>query len=103
MKVVHVVRQFHPSIGGMEDVVFNIAMQLHLQAGVDADVVTLNRVFTKSDVLLPASDKYRHVSIRRIGYLGSSRYPLAPGVLRMLCTADVVHVHGIDFFMISWL
>ncbi|HHW4680680.1 MAG TPA: glycosyltransferase family 4 protein [Xylella taiwanensis] len=98
MKVVHVVRQFHPSIGGMEDVVFNIAMQLHLQAGVDADVVTLNRVFTKSDVLLPASDKYRHVSIRRIGYLGSSRYPLAPGVLRILCTADVVHVHGIDFF-----
>ncbi|HHW4678110.1 MAG TPA: glycosyltransferase family 4 protein [Xylella sp.] len=98
MKVVHVVRQFHPSIGGMEDVVSNIAMQLHLQSGVDTDVVTLNRVFTNSDVLLPASDQYRDVSIRRIGYFGSSRYPLAPGVLRMLRTADVVHVHGIDFF-----
>ncbi|ALR01421.1 glycosyltransferase family 4 protein [Xylella fastidiosa] len=98
MKVVHVVRQFHPSIGGMEDVVFNIAMQLHLHAGIDVDVVTLNRVFTQSDVLLPCTDKYQGVSIQRIGYRGSSRYPLAPWVLRMLDKADVIHVHGIDFF-----
>ena len=45
MKVVHVVRQFHPSIGGMEEVVLNIARR-HLQASDDrVEVVTLNRLF----------------------------------------------------------
>jgi alpha-1,3-mannosyltransferase len=56
VKVVHVVRQFSPSVGGLEDT-----------------VLSLTRA-------------------------GSSRYPLAPAVLRHLKGADVVHVHAIDFF-----
>ena len=36
--------------------------------------------------------------VRRLGWRGSSRYPIAPAVLRHLRDADLVHVHGIDFF-----
>lgn len=98
MKVVHVVRQFHPSVGGMEEVVLNIARR-HQRQGVDqVQVVTLDRVFTRAHERLAALDEHQGVPIRRLPYRGSSRYPLAPSVLGALRDADLVHVHGIDFF-----
>lgn len=98
MKVVHVVRQFHPSVGGMEEVVLNIARR-HLQRGRDqVEVVSLDRVFTDPQRRLATKDTYQDVPIVRLGYRGSSRYPLAPAVLAAIRGADVLHVHGIDFF-----
>jgi len=97
MKVVHVVRQFHPSVGGLEDVVLNVARH-HARLGGEVEVLTLDRLFTARDERLPARDEYLGLPIRRIGYRGSSRYPLAPSVLAGLASADLVHVHGIDFF-----
>lgn len=97
MKVVHVVRQFHPSIGGMEEVVLNVARQ-HRASDVEAEVVTLDRVFTDPATRLAREDEYEGLPIRRIAYRGSSRYPLAPSVLAALRSADLLHVHGIDFF-----
>ncbi|MBO9716026.1 MAG: glycosyltransferase family 4 protein [Pseudoxanthomonas sp.] len=98
MKVVHVVRQFHPSVGGMEEVVLNIARR-QLEASDDtAEVVTLDRVFHERGARLPARDRYRGVPVRRLPYHGGTRYPLCPQVLGSLDDADVVHVHGIDFF-----
>jgi alpha-1,3-mannosyltransferase len=38
------------------------------------------------------------IEVVRIPYRGSHRYPIAPAVLRYIRTADIVHVHGIDFF-----
>jgi len=97
MKVVHVVRQFHPSVGGMEEVVLNIARR-HLAAGGEAEVVTLDRVFHDGTQRLPAHEQHQGVPVRRLPYTGSTRYPLCPQVLGALRGADVVHVHGIDFF-----
>ena len=98
MKVVHVVRQFHPSVGGMEEVVLNIARR-HLQQGRDqVEVVTLDRVFTRPQERLAQRDVHQGVPIVRVPFRGSSRYPLAPQVLAALRGADLVHVHGIDFF-----
>ena len=97
MKVVHVVRQFHPSVGGMEEVVLNIARR-HLAAGGEVEVVTLNRVFHDSAQRLRTHEQYQGVPVRRLSYTGSTRYPLCPQVLGALHGADVVHVHGIDFF-----
>ncbi|HEY0335294.1 MAG TPA: glycosyltransferase family 4 protein [Stenotrophomonas sp.] len=97
MKVLHVVRQFHPSVGGMEEVVLNVARH-HARIGGQVEIVTLDRVFTAPQVRLPVHDEIDGVPIRRIGYRGSSRYPLAPGVLSVLGDADLVHLHGIDFF-----
>lgn len=98
MKVVHVVRQFHPSVGGMEEVVLNIARR-HLQAGRDqVEVLTLDRVFREDGKRLDAQEVHEGVPVRRLSYAGSTRYPLCPQVLGALNGADVVHVHGIDFF-----
>jgi alpha-1,3-mannosyltransferase len=98
MKVVHVVRQFHPSIGGMEEVVLNIARQHRAVVGDDVRVVTLDRLFTAPATTLARDAYYEDLPITRIPYRGSTRYPLAPSVLATLASADLVHVHGIDFF-----
>lgn len=98
MKVVHVVRQFHPSIGGMEEVVLNIARQHRAVADDDVRVVTLDRLFTAPATTLAREAHYEDLPVTRIPYRGSTRYPLAPSVLATLGAADLVHVHGIDFF-----
>ncbi|MDB5714323.1 MAG: hypothetical protein JWO15_1720 [Sphingomonadales bacterium] len=92
----HIVRQFHPVIGGLEDAVANLAVELARQ-GIDGSIVTLNRAFGDPATVLPRSANHRGISITRIPYRGSSRYPIAPSVLQQLDGADIVHVHGIDF------
>jgi alpha-1,3-mannosyltransferase len=95
--VVHVVRQFAPSVGGLEDAVLNLAHQQR-RRGLKPRVVTLDRVFTKRDVRLPSQDVVEGLPVVRLPWRGSSRYPLAPAVLSAVRHADLVHVHGIDFF-----
>ncbi|MCK0507731.1 glycosyltransferase family 4 protein [Aromatoleum anaerobium] len=97
MRIAHVVRQYHPSVGGMEDVVRNIARH-QLASGFRPVIVTLDRLFRDREQPLPAQDEVDRVPVRRLSYAGSSRYPLCPQVLRLLGDADVVHVHGVDFF-----
>jgi alpha-1,3-mannosyltransferase len=98
MKIVHVVRQFYPSVGGIEEVVANIARR-HLAEGVDeVEVITLDRLFHGDGARLSHRDVHDGVPVRRLPYAGSSRYPLSPRVLGAVRDADVVHVHGIDFF-----
>jgi alpha-1,3-mannosyltransferase len=98
MKIVHVVRQFHPSVGGIEEVVTNIARR-HLAEGADeVEVLTLDRLFHGDGERLPQRDAHDGVPVRRLPYAGSSRYPLCPRVLGAVRGADVLHVHGIDFF-----
>lgn len=98
IKVAHVVRQYYPSIGGMEDVVQNIARFQMEQNQHVPTVVTLNRLFVKPDEVLPAEDSINGIRVVRIPYQGSGRYPFSPGVLNHLRDCDVIHVHGIDFF-----
>lgn len=96
LKVIHVVRQFLPSRGGMEDVVFNIARMQRELHGQEPRVITLDRVFRQSQVL-PAEELVAGIAVQRLPYSGSERYPFFPSVLRCVGDADVVHVHGIDF------
>ncbi|MGF0540469.1 glycosyltransferase family 4 protein [Agrobacterium sp. ES01] len=95
--VVHVVRQYAPSRGGLEDVVANLCGTLPAQ-GFRVRVVTLDRLFTDRSTLLPHREIVDDVEVIRIPWRGSSRYPLAPQVLRHIEDADIVHVHAIDFF-----
>lgn len=46
----------------------------------------------------PVREMRDGVEIRRIPFLGSARYPIAPAVLRHIGDADIVHVHALDFF-----
>jgi alpha-1,3-mannosyltransferase len=97
VKVVHIVRQFSPSVGGLEDTVLSLTRAQRDRLNIDASVLTLDRLFTAPDVL-PADDVIHGVPVHRLPWSGSSRYPLAPSVLRHLQGADLVHVHAIDFF-----
>ena len=98
LSVAHVVRQFAPSIGGLEDSVRNLVRRQRSQHGLDAQVVTLDSVFTDPSRKLPSTDIIDGIPVQRLPWKGSSRYPVAPAVLRAVRGADIVHVHGIDFF-----
>lgn len=98
IKVAHVVRQYSPSVGGMEEVVQNIAHQQLARHDQSPIIVTLDRLFTDTNVSLAAREKVNDIPVVRLPYRGSSRYPLCPSVLQHVQDADVIHVHGIDFF-----
>lgn len=101
--VTHVVRQFLPNRGGLEDVVANLCKQLP-SLGYRARVVTLDRLFVEPDKPLPAHETIAGIDVVRIPWKGSNRYPLAPQVFRHLSDADIVHVHAVDFFFdaLAW-
>jgi alpha-1,3-mannosyltransferase len=97
MRIVHVVRQFHPGVGGLEGVVLELAGAQVLD-GHAVRVVTLNRMFHEEKYLLDR-DHIHGIEIIRIPFLGSQRYPIALSVIRHIDDADIVHVHGFDFFV----
>jgi alpha-1,3-mannosyltransferase len=104
MRITHVVRQFHPAVGGLETVVLELA-SAQIRAGHSVRVVTLDRIFNSPDkTRLSARDSIHGIDVVRIPFFGSTRYPIAPSVIKHLGKADIVHVHGIDFFFdyLAW-
>jgi alpha-1,3-mannosyltransferase len=98
VKVTHVVRQYLPSIGGMEEVVRNIA-RYQLRSGQNATrILTLDRLFRNTKEPLPERELIDGTEVVRLPYRGSSRYPICPAVLNHLGDSEVIHVHGVDFF-----
>ncbi|KAF3996301.1 glycosyltransferase family 4 protein [Glaciimonas immobilis] len=98
IKVVHIVRQYSPSIGGLEDVVQNIARQQREHYDQLPRIITLNRLFRNSSEVLASTAVVNGVGVVRLPFHGTSRYPLCPQVLQHVADADIIHVHGIDFF-----
>jgi hypothetical protein len=97
MKIVHVVRQFHPAVGGLEYVVLEI-VKSQIARGHIVKVVTLDRIFNATvQPTLPSRDAVAGAEVIRIPFFGSTRYPFAPSVIRHITDADIVHVHAIDF------
>ena len=98
LKIVHVVRQFAPAIGGLENFVAQLAMR-QAATGHDVRVVTLDRVFAQENMKkLSATENYFGVEVVRIPFVGSTRYPIAPKVKELVNNFDIIHVHSVDFF-----
>ncbi|MFH6783866.1 MULTISPECIES: glycosyltransferase family 4 protein [Methylobacterium] len=97
LSILHVVRQFLPNRGGLEDFVANLARE-QARLGHKVRVLTLDRLFSAPEARLPAREILEGIDIERIPFFGSPRYPVAPSVFRHLGDADLVHVHAIDFF-----
>lgn len=97
LSILHVVRQFLPNRGGLEDFVANLARE-QVRLGHRVRVLTLDRLFSRPEERLPAFETLEGIAIERIPFFGSHRYPVAPSVFRHLGDADLVHVHAIDFF-----
>lgn len=97
MRILHVVRQFYPCVGGIEKYTLDLCRQL-IARGHVSDVVALNKDFaTKS--LLPPADRHQGINIFRVPYFGPNRYKIAPGILAFTKSYDLIHVHAIDFFV----
>ena len=91
------VRQFSPSIGGLEEAVAKLGGALQAR-GCDIRVVTLDRIAKEGPERLPTRSTVDGLAVHRIPFRGSWRYPVAPRVLHEIADVDLVHVHGIDFF-----
>lgn len=96
MKILHVVRQFYPDIGGLENYVLNLAKE-QVNNGNEVSVATLNRSFRTGETFAKY-EKVFDINIIRIPYFGSQRYPFAFSILKHLKGFDIIHVHAIDFF-----
>ncbi len=97
-RIVHIVRQFSPAIGGLENFVKSLAKE-QIEDGLDVEVVTLNRIFHQKDnKTLDESEMIEGIKVTRLPYKGSYKYPLALGVIKKIKSADIVHVHAVDFF-----
>ena len=93
--ICHVVRQFSPSVGGLESFVENLALELS-GAGHDCDVLTLDRVFRSPTERLAPCEEIRGLRVMRVPMVGHPRLftPTLPS--EALTPYDIVHVHGID-------
>ncbi len=97
MKILHVVRQFHPAVGGIERLTLDLCRYLRAQ-GHECSVLTLNRDFASGN-LLPASEVVAGIPVRRLPFLGPKRYRLAPATLANLGGCDLIHIHAVDSFV----
>lgn len=97
MKIIHVVRQFLPSIGGLEDVVYNLSFE-QMKTAHAVKVFTTNSDF-QANVELPAASVESGIYVQRYPWQGSQRYPICRLPIDELNSFDVVHVHAVDFFV----
>ncbi len=97
LKILHVVRQFHPGVGGLEDFVANLGRE-QIRDGCDVRVITCDRIFSRPKERLPKHAQLDGISICRLPFHGSSRYPIVPALLGELGDAQIVHVHAVDSF-----
>jgi alpha-1,3-mannosyltransferase len=97
MDIIHVVRQFTPSVGGLEDVVLNLAKQ-QVQKGHSVQVFTLDSDF-QSGAILERESLIEGIVVKRFPWKGSIRYPVCLIRPNELIGADIIHVHAVDFFV----
>jgi alpha-1,3-mannosyltransferase len=97
MNILHVVRQFSPSIGGLEDYVVNLSKQ-QMKHGHDVDVLTLDINFQSNEKLI-SNEIIDDINVYRIGSIGPKKYKLAFVKVGFLNAYDIVHVHAVDFFI----
>ncbi len=90
------VRQFHPSVGGIERAVASLCDRLQ-RRGHECEVVTLERLWNDPRPL-PQTDIVDGLPVKRIPFVGGRRYFLAPQILRFATGQAIIHVHAIDFF-----
>ncbi|MDK2778325.1 MAG: hypothetical protein KYX62_11730 [Pseudomonadota bacterium] len=72
--VIHVVRQYAPAVGGLENFDKALAEQ-QVRMGLDVTVITLNRGFS-DNTIYPDTETINGVRVVRIPFFGSKRYPV---------------------------
>lgn len=94
LKILHVVRQFDPSTGGLETYVRELASRQSTTD--DVTILTLNRVFFGNPERLPAFEQGNGYRIVRVPFVGN-RHLFLPFVRPALLRGyDVIHIHAAD-------
>jgi alpha-1,3-mannosyltransferase len=103
MKILHVVRQYAPSMGGIETFVQNLARR-QTTLGHTVSVACLDRPFEPPRRKLVAHEWIDGIHILRLPYIGPRKYAVAPGILSAAKLYDVLHLHSSDFFLdyLAW-
>jgi len=97
VKVLHLCRQYHPSVGGVERFVAELAARM-VARGHKVEVATLNRLW-HGQVALPADEVVNGIPVHRLPFVGGALFFVAPGVIQLAGGCDVLHVHNTDFFL----
>jgi alpha-1,3-mannosyltransferase len=97
VKILQISRQFFPSTGGIENVMYGLSQSLQKKEYI-TDILTLRSIYSTGELAAAESD-VDGLKVYRIPHLGSNRYPVAPGVFKLINSYDILHVHGIDFFV----
>ncbi len=95
MRILHIVRQFSPSLGGLENYVRAMATN-QADLGHSCEVLTLNRVFETDRGALPDRDVVDDVPVRRVPFIGGRRMFVPIFSNRIFDNYDVLHVHSTD-------
>jgi alpha-1,3-mannosyltransferase len=103
MKLVHITRQYYPSVGGIETVVRNLSDYTR-RAGHQVDVITLDRLFGQEHAPLAADEMVNGIRTKRLPSWGPHQYAIAPRILSAIDSYDLVHLHSSDFFLdyLAW-
>ncbi|MFA7456130.1 MAG: glycosyltransferase family 4 protein [Micavibrio sp.] len=98
IKILHVVRQYSPAIGGLETYVENMC-RTQKDLGYECTVLTLNKLFQEHENgLLKEHETINGVHVRRVSFIGARRYFMpfiSPFYFKKF---DIVHVHNTDVF-----
>jgi alpha-1,3-mannosyltransferase len=94
MRVLHLLTNFYPVLGGLESFVLGLTRRLREQARIDARVLCLNRA-SRGEDRLPEEATVDGVPVRRVDFLDLVYYKPALLPLEELRAADVLHVHGV--------
>jgi alpha-1,3-mannosyltransferase len=97
MRILHICKQFYPSVGGIEDVVYRLSQYL-IGNGHSSDVLSLNRLI-RTKKYLSKSDTFNNIKISRISFINIFEYTIAPDIIKHISNHyDIVHIHGINYF-----
>lgn len=94
MHILHIVRQFDPSKGGLETYVRDLAIEQY-KMGHRVTILTLDRVFGTNQALR-AEQIFPEYTVKRISFLGGRQCFLPFLKPSLLKNYDIVHCHGTD-------
>ncbi len=99
MHVLHVTRQFHPCIGGVERLILESSKRL-VDRGIDCSVLTINRNLFAPGKFSSFED-LDGIKIYRVGAFGLQRKPIPLvnpfRVLNLYSKIDIIHIHDVRF------